>query len=75
MKRFEDTYMASAEAARMLRITRFAVGRLAGQGKIPAAKIANRWLIPRAFVEDFAKTYVPMRGRPRQKSRHAGRQI
>lgn len=74
MKRIEDAYIASAEAARMLGITRFAVGRLASQGKIPASKVANRWLIPRAFVKDFAKTYVPMRGRPRQESRHARRQ-
>ena len=61
------TYMSSPQAARILRITYVGVAQLARQGKIPAVKIANRWLIPRAFVEEFAQTYEGKRGRPRKK--------
>jgi len=60
-------YMSSPQAAKILRITYVGVAQLARQGKIPAVKIANRWLIPRAFVEEFAQTYEGKRGRPRKK--------
>ncbi len=59
--------MSSPQAAKLLRITYVGVAQLARQGKIPAVKIANRWLIPRAFVEEFARTYEGKRGRPRKK--------
>ena len=59
-------YVSSPQAAKILRITYVGVAQLARQGKIPAVKIANRWLIPRAFVEEFAQTYVGRRGRPRK---------
>lgn len=62
-----STYMSSPQAAKILRITYVGVAQLARQGKIPAVKIANRWLIPRAFVEEFAQTYEGKRGRPRKK--------
>jgi len=60
-------YISSPQAAKLLRITYVGVAQLARQGKIPAVKIANRWLIPRAFVEEFARTYEGKRGRPRKK--------
>jgi len=60
-------YVSSPQAAKILRITYVGVAQLARQGKIPAVKIANRWLIPRAFVEEFAQTYEGKRGRPRKK--------
>ena len=60
-------YMSSPQAAKILRITYVGVAQLARQGKIPAVKIANRWLIPRAFVDEFARTYEGKRGRPRKK--------
>ena len=60
-------YMSSPQAAKILRITYVGVAQLARQGKIPAVKIANRWLIPKAFVEEFAQTYEGKRGRPRKK--------
>jgi len=63
-----DTYMSSPQAAKILGITYVGVAQLARQGKIPAVKIANRWLIPRDFVEEFALTYEGKRGRPRKKS-------
>ena len=47
-----------------------------GDGSIDslaAVKIANRWLISRATLEEFAKTYVPKRGRPRTKRKYTKR--
>jgi excisionase family DNA binding protein len=61
-------YVSSPQAAKILRITYVGVAQLARQGKIPAVKIANRWLIPRAFLEEFARTYEGRRGRPRKKA-------
>ncbi|MDM8000287.1 MAG: helix-turn-helix domain-containing protein [Dehalococcoidia bacterium] len=61
-------YVSSPQAAKILRITYVGVAQLARQGKIPAVKIANRWLIPRAFLEEFARTYEGRRGRPRKKT-------
>ena len=60
----KDTYMTGPEAARTLGVHYVAVAQLARKGKIPAVKIANRWLIRRAFIEEFAKTYEGRRGRP-----------
>ena len=51
-------YVSSPQAAKILRITYVGVAQLARQGKIPAVKIANRWLIPRAFVEEFADKLI-----------------
>ncbi len=65
-------YVSSPQAAKILRITYVGVAQLARQGKIPAVKIANRWLIPRAFVEEFAQTYQGKRGRPRKKGLSTG---
>jgi len=56
-----------------LGITSVGLGQLARKGKIPAVKISNRWLIPRAAVEEVAKTYVPRRGRPRRKRKYTRR--
>ena len=73
MQDLKETYLTSPEAARILGVTYVGVAQLARQGKIPAVKIANRWLIPRAFVEEFAKTYEGRRGRPRTKRRYTKR--
>ena len=51
----------------MLGIHPMAIQKLLREGKLPAEKIANRWLLRRTDVEEFAKTYVPKVGRPRQK--------
>jgi excisionase family DNA binding protein len=60
----KDMYMTSSEAAKTLGVHCVAVGQLVRKGRIPAVKIANRWLIPRAFIEEFSKDYVGRRGRP-----------
>jgi len=67
MATFRPTFLASSEAADMLGIHHMTIQRLLRDGKLPAEKIANRWLLRRADVEDFVKTYVPKIGRPRQK--------
>ena len=67
MTSFTNTFLASSEAAKMLGIHHMTIQRLLRDGKLPAEKIANRWLLRRTDVEEFAKTYVPKIGRPRQK--------
>ncbi len=73
MATFTTTYLASSEAADMLGIHRMAIQKLLREGKLPAEKIANRWLLRRADVEEFAKTYVSKVGRPRQKRKYTKR--
>ena len=57
----------------MLGIHPMAIQKLLRDGKLPAEKIANRWLLMRTDVEEFAKTYVPKVGRPRQKRKYTKR--
>ncbi len=64
MARLSDSYLTSAEAAKLLGSHAVSVSRLARQGRLPAEKVANRWLIPRALMEEFVKNYVGKRGRP-----------
>ena len=73
MEELSSVYVTSAEAANILSITPKATGLLVRQGKLPAEKIANRWLIPRSLVEEFAKTYEGRRGRPRVKRKYTKR--
>ena len=73
MTTFTSTYIASSEAAFMLGIHPMAIQKLLREAKLPAEKIANRWLLRRADVEEFAKTYVPKVGRPRQKRKYTKR--
>ncbi|MCX5991074.1 MAG: helix-turn-helix domain-containing protein [Chloroflexi bacterium] len=73
MEELTRTYITTTEVANILRINPKSAGFLARKGKIPAVKIANRWLIPKAAVEELAKTYVPRRGRPRSKRKYTRR--
>lgn len=68
-----EEYVTTGEAARILGIHPLAVSHICARGQLPGEKIANRWLIPRAFLEEFAKTYVPRRGRPRRKRKYTKR--
>jgi len=63
-----DTYVSSLEAATVL-----AIQKLLKAGKLRGEKIANRWLIRRADLEEFAKTYEPKVGRPRSKRKYTRR--
>ncbi len=71
----QDNYLSSSEAALLLGIHPFTIQYLLRDGRLPAEKIANRWLIRRDVVEDFAKTYVPKVGRPRTKRKYTRRQV
>ena len=68
-----EAYISSGDAARILGIDPKSAGALVRHGKLPAVKIANRWLIPKAAVEQLLKTYVPKRGRPRTKRKYTKR--
>ena len=67
MTALSQQYLSTSQAAEILRMHPFAIQKLIYQGRLPAEKVAYRWLIPRKALEDFAKTYIPKRGRPRQK--------
>ena len=66
-------YISSADAARVLGVHPMAMQALCRSGRLPAEKIANRWLIRQDDLEMFAKTYVPNVGRPRQKRKYTRR--
>ena len=69
----EDQFVSSSEAAKLLGAAHITVTQLCQHGKLPAVKIANRWLIPRDVLEEFAKTYVPKVGHPRTKRKYTKR--
>ena len=71
--RIESNYVSSTEAARLLGAKPITVSQLCQRGQLPADKVANRWLIPRRVLEEFAKTYKPQRGRPRTKRKYTKR--
>ena len=73
MQSLTDNYITTAEAAKILSIDPKSAGALVRTGKIPGVKLANRWLVSRAFVEEMAKTYHGQRGRPRTKRRYTKR--
>ena len=59
---FED-YVTVAEAAKRLNIHPESVRRLIRNGKLPARKFANTWLIERTTLEQFASHYDPRPGK------------
>ena len=67
MASLSETHISSGEAAKILEIHPLAIQKLIYRGQLPAEKFANRWFIPRDFLEEFAKTYVGKPGRPRIK--------
>jgi len=66
-------YISSAEAARLLGASQVTVSQLCQRGTLPASKLANRWLISKDALQEFAKGYVPKRGRPRTKRKYTKR--
>ncbi|MCP4612418.1 MAG: helix-turn-helix domain-containing protein [Planctomycetes bacterium] len=59
-----ENYISTTEAAQILGIDPKSAGFLARQGKIPAVKIANRWLVDRTKLNEFKETYEGRKGRP-----------
>ena len=68
-----NTVVSSGEAAKLLGIHPYSIQKLIYSGALSAEKIANRWLIPRDELTEFAKTYSPNRGRPRTKRKYTKR--
>jgi excisionase family DNA binding protein len=61
-----DRFVDIIEASRRLNIHPESVRRLIRQGRLPGYKFANKWLIERDVLEQFAQTYD---GRPGAKAR------
>ena len=68
-----DNYVSSSEAAQILRIHPFTIQKLLQDGRLRGEKIANRWLISRIAVDEYAQTYNPRRGRPGTKRKYTKR--
>ena len=68
-----NTVISSAEAAKILGIHPLSIQKLIYRGVLSADKSANRYLISRDQLTEFAKTYNPNRGRPRTKRRYTKR--
>ena len=67
---FNGTYVSAAEASQTLGITPAGLGQVIQSGRVPAVKVANRWLLARDDVEVFAATYAWKPGRPRTKRKY-----
>jgi len=65
--------VSCGEAAKILGAKHITVTQLCQRGRLPAVKIANRWLIPRDALDEFAKNYKPKVGRPRTKRKYTKR--
>ena len=60
-----DNYADVKEISHRLRIHPESVRRLIRQGKLPAIKFGNRWLVEKAKLDQYASRYDP---RPGQKA-------
>ncbi len=69
----QQEFVSSGDAAKILGIKHMSIHALIRDGKLPAVKVAYRWLIRRDQLEKFAETYVPMQGRPRLKRKYTKR--
>jgi excisionase family DNA binding protein len=57
-----ENFATVREVAERLRIHPESVRRLIRQGKLPARKLANTWLVEREVLEQFASHYDPRPG-------------
>ena len=73
MTTLTQSVISSAEAASFLGIHPLSIQKLIYSGSLSAEKIANRWLIQRDELAEFAKTYNPNRGRPRSQRKYTKR--
>ena len=56
MIQIEAQFAPASQAAQVLGAKHVTVSQLCQSGRLPAVKIANRWLIPKGVLEAFAKT-------------------
>lgn len=57
-----ENYAGVDEASKQLRIHPESVRRLIRQGKLPAIKFGNKWLVEKAALSQFASGYDPRPG-------------
>ena len=57
--------VTASEAAAILNVHHKTIARLMRLGKLPAVKIANRWLIEESAFNTFCESYVGKKGRPK----------
>ncbi len=57
-----ENYAGVAEVGERLRIHPESVRRLIRQGKIPAIKFGNKWLVEKSMLEQYASGYDPRPG-------------
>ena len=57
-----DQYADVLEVSKRLNIHPESVRRLVRQGKLPAIKFGNKWLVERATLEQYASRYDPRPG-------------
>jgi len=57
-----EQYAGVNEVSKRLKIHPESVRRLIRQGKLPAIKFGNKWLVERATLEQFANHYDPRPG-------------
>ena len=60
-----NEFVSTAEVAARLAIHRVNAAALVRSGRLPAIKVANRWLVRRDDLERFARSYRKGPGRPR----------
>jgi excisionase family DNA binding protein len=58
-----ENYLGMDEVSRRLSIHIESARRLARQGKLPALRVGNKWLVHKDELEEFARRYNPRRGR------------
>ena len=62
-------YLSVVEAAAVLGVHWETVKRLCREGRIPAEKVHNKWLIHKEQLQEFAATYDdPRRGKRRNRN-------
>ena len=57
--------VTAGEAAARLNVHHKTIARLMRLGKLPAAKIANRWLMEEGVFNTFCESYGGKKGRPK----------
>ena len=61
-----ENYIDVAEASKILKVHPETVKRLIRDGKLPATKFANKWVIERERLQMFASSYNGRLGRIRR---------
>jgi len=57
-----DAYVTVKDVSKRLNVHPESVRRLIRQGKLPATKVVNSWLIEKSVLEAFASGYDPRPG-------------